>query len=206
MNNVLVLAPHIDDESLGCGATISKFVEEGKTVRVVAFSKAGISLPDGFTEDDITNEFFEALKILGCHGNICNYPTRDFDLNRQDILDTMIYMKEQENPDLVICPSLNDMHQDHQVIAQEAARAFWNTTILSFESVRKCKRFEATAFIRTSFQQMTRKLEAVQCYKSQIEKEFFPGDPSCLLNQGRLRGLQAGSQFAEAYEVIQWMV
>ena len=44
-NNVLVLAPHTDDGEFGCGATIAKFVKEGRRVIYAAFSAASIRLP-----------------------------------------------------------------------------------------------------------------------------------------------------------------
>ena len=157
MKRVLVLAPHIDDESIGCGATIARFVEEGHKVRVVAFSKAVISLLDGFTEEDVTKEFFLAVKKLGCLGHILNYPTRDFDLHRQDILDTMITLRGEWAPDLVICPAMTDRHQDHQIIAQEAVRAFWDVTLLGFESVLKCRRFYAQVYIPVETEHITKK-------------------------------------------------
>jgi LmbE family N-acetylglucosaminyl deacetylase len=206
MHNVLVLAPHVDDESIGCGATIARFVEEGLSVRVAAFSKAVISLPDGVTEQQVTDEYFRAIGRLGCIGHIYNYPTRDFDLNRQDFLDTMVQMREAYEPDLVICPSLNDMHQDHQIIAEQACRAFWDVSVVGFESVRKCKRFDARVYIPVALEHVTRKMEAVQCYESQSIKELFPGDPNYVMSQARLRGLQIGEPLAEAFECVQMRV
>jgi LmbE family N-acetylglucosaminyl deacetylase len=206
MNRILVLAPHIDDESLGCGATIARLSEEGRDCRVVAFSKAVVSLLPPHTEESVTQEFFNALKILGVKGQIFNYPTRDFDLNRQDILDSMILMREDYDPDLIICPALSDMHQDHQIVAQEACRAFWDRSILGFESIRKCKKFDAKVYAPVSLEHVTKKLEAVQCYGSQMDKDFFPGQPNVVMSQARLRGLQCGTNMAEAFECLQLMV
>jgi len=206
MKKVLILAPHVDDETLGCGATIARFIEEGRDCRVVAFSKAVVSLPPPHNEDSVTKEFFAATKILGCSAQIYNYPTRDFDLNRQDILDSMIQLRDSLRPDLVICPSLGDMHQDHKIVAEQACRAFWDTSIIGFESIRKCKKFDARIFTSVSLKHMTKKLAAIHCYESQLEKEHFPGQPNAIMGQARMRGLQCGTEHAEAYECIQMVV
>ena len=111
MKKLLVLAPHTDDGELGAGGTISRLIREGWEVHYVAFShcyKKGLKI-----------ECVNACEILRIHPEnviICNYEVRNFDKARQSILDTLIVVKEQFNPDMVFIPSLNDVHQDHNVV------------------------------------------------------------------------------------------
>jgi LmbE family N-acetylglucosaminyl deacetylase len=129
---VLVLAPHTDDGEIGCGGTIAKFLEEGSEVFYVAFSSARESLKqNGFKEDVLIYEVKEATKYSWYKKKnltIYDYKVRFFFSSRQEILEDMIKLKKKIKPDLVIMPSLKDIHQDHTVIAQEGLRAFKNCT------------------------------------------------------------------------------
>ena len=64
-NKILVLAPHTDDGEFGCGATISKFIEEGKEVFMAAFSACEQSVLKEFPSDILITEVKEATSMLG---------------------------------------------------------------------------------------------------------------------------------------------
>jgi N-acetylglucosamine malate deacetylase 1 len=61
----LVLAPHTDDGEFGCGGTMARMVDAGVEVRMVAFSIATRSLPEGFPPDTLAREVREATAELG---------------------------------------------------------------------------------------------------------------------------------------------
>ena len=127
MENVLILAPHTDDGELGCGGTIAKFIEEGKNVFCAAFSIAEDSVPDGFSKDALKYEFINAMKLLGLPEEnlfIYGFRVRHFPQYRQEILEEIIKLRKKISPTLVLIPSPNDIHQDHQVIASEGLRSF----------------------------------------------------------------------------------
>ena len=126
-NNVLVLAPHTDDGEFGCGATIAKFVKEGRRVIYAAFSAAEQSVLPHLPSDILRTEVREATSLLGIKHEDClilDFEVRRFPENRQSILDQMIKLQSIYNPDLVLLPSSHDTHQDHQTISQEGFRAF----------------------------------------------------------------------------------
>ena len=67
-NNVLFIAPHADDEILGCGATIYKMIQEGHNVYVLIMTNASKSDPNIFSEKGIQcvrTEALEAHRLLG---------------------------------------------------------------------------------------------------------------------------------------------
>ncbi|MFL6030267.1 MAG: PIG-L deacetylase family protein, partial [Gaiellaceae bacterium] len=133
---VLVLAPHTDDGEFGCGGTMARLVESGSEVRYVAFSIATRSLPDGFAPDTLAREVKEATTELGIapeNLTVHDFDVRTFPEHRQDILELLVGMWEQWQPDVVFQPSLHDIHQDHKTIAEEGLRAFKRTTILGYE-------------------------------------------------------------------------
>lgn len=65
---------------------------------------------------------------------IFKYSVRKLSEYRQEILESLIRLKKDFNPEMVIGPSLNDFHQNHQVISNEMIRAFkMNSSILCYE-------------------------------------------------------------------------
>ena len=122
IRRALVLAPHTDDGEFGCGGTMARLVEAGAEVRYVAFSIATRSLPTGFAPDTLAREVREATAELGIPAE--NLTVHDFDVrtfpdHRQEILELLIEIWNDWQPDAVFQPSLHDVHQDHQTIAQE---------------------------------------------------------------------------------------
>ena len=109
---------------------------QGADVRYVAFSIATRSLPEGFAPDTLAREVREATAELGIPAE--NLTVHDFDVrtfpdHRQEILELLIEIWNDWQPDCVFQPSLHDVHQDHQTIANEGLRAFKRTTILGYE-------------------------------------------------------------------------
>jgi LmbE family N-acetylglucosaminyl deacetylase len=134
--NVLVLAPHTDDGELGAGGTINKLTSSGSTVTYVAFSTAKESVPLGFPSDVLKLEVKEATSVLGVKDSnliIYDFQVRRLNYSRQEILENLIELRKRNFYDLVLIPSLRDIHQDHSTIAAEAVRAFKGTSIWSYE-------------------------------------------------------------------------
>ena len=132
----LVLAPHTDDGEFGCGGTMARLVEDGADVRYVAFSIATRSLPEGFPPDTLRHEVAAATAELGIPAEnltVHDFDVRTFPEHRQEILELLIELWNDWEPDVVFQPSLHDIHQDHQAIATEGLRAFKRTTILGYE-------------------------------------------------------------------------
>ncbi len=202
---VLVLAPHTDDAELGCGASIARFVEEGAEVFVAAFSSAEESLPIGAPKDLLKQEFYRATPLLGVKKEntaVYDYPVRRLSYFRQEVLEEMIKLKKQIQPEMVLLPSGQDVHQDHQVIYMEGLRAFKDTTILGYELPWNHVTFSTQAFVVVEEHHLDKKHLALNEYKSQMELErpYFTRD--FLFGLARVRGTQIKEKYAEAFEVI----
>lgn len=206
---VLVLSPHTDDAELGAGGTIARHVNEGHRVHWNVFTDASSSLPDGFDDETLADEFMSSLKELGGGQEVSfsmrDYPVRRLHEHRQEVLEWMVGYRNTWSPDLVIGPSLNDHHQDHQVVAQEMVRAFKGCArILCYELPWNHVRFESQAFAILNEQDIERKIAALQCYESQAGKPYM--DPDFVRGLARTRGVQVGVEYAEAFEVVRWRV
>jgi LmbE family N-acetylglucosaminyl deacetylase len=207
---ILILAPHTDDGELGCGASIAKFVREGKNVFYAAFSSADEALPEGMPKDTLRREVREATAILGLKENnliIFNYPVRNFLGHRQAILDDLINLKKEIDPELIMLPSLLDVHQDHQVLSQEGLRAFKGMTvsILGYELPWNNLTFDTEAFIVVEKADVEKKIAALSCYRSQGNRFYMA--PDFIISLAKVRGGQAGAAgYAEAFQAIKWVI
>jgi len=204
---VLVLAPHTDDGELGAGGTIAKLVENNVEVHYAAFSTAEESVPDGLPKDILKTEVIAATKKLGIKLEnllIFNYQVRKLSYVRQEILEDLIKIRKKENFDLILMPSLNDIHQDHTTIANEGLRAFKNSTILGYELIWNNLSFHTTSFVKLDKHHIETKVNALKAYKSQEGRDYMSGE--FILALAKTRGVQIGAKYAEAFEVVRWVI
>jgi LmbE family N-acetylglucosaminyl deacetylase len=204
---VLVLAPHTDDGELGCGGTIAKLLESGDEVSYVAFSAAERAVAPDLPPDILRHEVKDATHVLGIPPEnlfILDYEVRDFPLHRQAILEDLIKFQRELNPHLVLLPAFHDIHQDHITIASEGLRAFKTTTILGYELPWNNMTFNTTAFVFLEERHIKCKMSALSCYVSQRGRRYADGD--FIRSLARARGIQIGAAYAEAFEVIRWIL
>jgi LmbE family N-acetylglucosaminyl deacetylase len=206
-SRILILAPHTDDGELGCGGSIVKFCEEKREVFYAAFSACEKSLPAGLAPGTLAKECEKATAILGikqAYVQLYDFEVRVFPKFRQEILEELIRLKKEINPELVFTPSAFDIHQDHQVIHAETLRAFKNTSIVGYELPWNQTNFHANFFIRLSEDQVDKKVEALKAYHSQQHRRYFQND--FVKSLATIRGTQANTGFAETFEIYRWIV
>ena len=207
-SRILVLSPHTDDGEIGAGGTIARFVDAGKEIYYVAFSSCEVSVPKEFPEDILKKECKKATNILGIKPEnviLLDYEVRTFPLHRQEILDDMIVLNKQIKPDLVLVPSSNDIHQDHQTVHREALRAFKKTSsIWGYEHPWNNLTFTTDIFVRLEEEHMEKKIEAMKQYKSQDFRPYFA--EKYIRALAFTRGTQVDYPFAETFELIRLLV
>jgi LmbE family N-acetylglucosaminyl deacetylase len=205
--NVFVLAPHTDDGELGAGGTIARLIENGANVYYFAFSTAEESVPEGHPKDVLKTEVLNATKKLGIKKEnviIYHYKVRKLNYARQEILEDLIKHKKEIVPDLVLMPSLHDIHQDHSTIAQEGLRAFKLCTILGYELIWNNLTFNTTSFVKLEKRHVQCKCNALKEYKSQEGRNYMSED--FIYSLAKTRGVQIGTTYAESFEVLRWII
>lgn len=194
---ILIASVHTDDAEISSGGTISRFVREGREVNVVVLSKAFAR------ETEVpADECLRALKVLGVPGKnitICDYPVRRLPDYRQQILDLFITIKRNINPDLVLLPSLNDLHQDHACVAVEGLRAFKDRTVFGYLYNWNNVLYDTTCAVKFTAEDLQKKIAAVQEYKSQ-QKDYM--QPEVIKALAITTGVAVGANYAEAFSVI----
>ena len=219
---VLVLAPHNDDETLGCSATIAKHADMGDAVYVATLT----SIEDGHpamkpNKDVIRAETIEAMRILGVPRQ--NIIFRDLpnvllnDIPMHEVNKVVHDVIEQVSPDVLYVPFMYDLHKDHREIlyaAQVAARTCTPTgrkikEIYMYETLSETHwNIDHTegGFLPNVFnnieEYIDKKVEAVKAYKSQLKT--YP-DVRCVEAIKALalfRGSVMGMEHAEAFVLV----
>jgi LmbE family N-acetylglucosaminyl deacetylase len=123
---VLVLAPHADDEALGCGGTIALCASKGAEVHVAAISDGGGMLLESSVEritivEKRKRESLEASKILGvAHTYYLDFPDGELRSHKKEIKDRIDEIIVRFKPDIVLSPSPVDTHDDHITVSEIA--------------------------------------------------------------------------------------
>lgn len=198
----LVLGAHSDDE-FGCIGTMIRLLKSGLEVYYAVFSTCEESVPSGYPKDILAHEVRKAAQVIGLteeHLLVYDYRVRHFPALRQDILEDMIRLKKQINPELVLLPAFSDIHQDHYVIAREGLRAFKFASVLGYELPTNTIGFEHACFIELKLDHIQHKLDVLRCYESQQFRPYMK--ESFVRSLAIVRGVQAGVEYAEAFEVL----
>jgi LmbE family N-acetylglucosaminyl deacetylase len=202
----LVLAAHTDDE-FGCAGLVARLVETGTEVHFACFSACEESVPEGFDRDVLKREIVDAIDVLGIPADrfhLYDYRVRHFPANRQPILENLVALRRNVEPDLVILPSSSDIHQDHAVIAAEGVRAFKHATILGYELPMNTISFRHACFVQLEQRHLDIKVRHAAAYVSQQHRPYMSA--SFITGLAAVRGVQMNAPAAEAFEVVRMVV
>ena len=215
---ILIISPHADDEILGCGGFISKYSKQNYHINVLILTNANKGVPEIYSPEEINTirkEANMANKLIGTNKiffenlpavNLNNYPFYKI----TNIIDK--YIKEV-NPEIVLIPSGNDIHDDHKLIFKAAKvsmrpnRKSNLKKILSYEVLSETewneegKSFNPNYFVHLKKSDINNKVKAFLKYKSQVKKFPHPRSKEAIVNLSRVRGSQVFTQYAEAYKV-----
>ena len=149
----------------------------------------------------------EATKTLGIPAEnlrVYKFEVRKLNYVRQEILEALIQLRDEIMPDLVFLPSSKDIHQDHLTVYHEGIRAFKFASILGYELIWNNLSFSTDCFIKIEPTDLNKKIEALSAYSTQQGKSYMA--PDFIQSLARVRGTQIGVDYAEAFEVIRWIM
>ncbi len=195
---VCFIGAHPDDIELGCGALIARIA--GKTdVRCVTFSNN----QKNPALSHLIPEHYASMETLGVpreRVDLLDFETRRFQEHRQEILETMIGILRQDDPDIVFVHTKSDVHQDHGVLTQEALRAFRGRTVLGFDVIRSSYGFFPDFLVGVDEADVQKKLDALACYKTYAGKYYFSPEvtKATLIRNGAI----CERQYAEGFDIL----
>ena len=217
--HILFLGAHPDDE-VCCAGTLYEAIQNrqpDQQITALVFSPCLASLmplpaspgkPNPNMQLYLEND--KAMNLIGFKPEDVrrfDIPVRKFPQFRQEILQILYDYNKGCNPspDLILMPSLNDRHQDHKTLAEEAVRAFPHETLLSWTVWHKDPvGLLAAPPAYKFFDRITAQIpmSCMMVYKSQQKRVYM--DPLQIMEVLRSNALRAGSPlvFAEKFEVV----
>lgn len=142
------------------------------------------------------------LGVAEGNTRVFDFPVRRFSYHRQELLEELVKLRKEIDPEMIFLPSENDLHQDHQVVHAEGLRAFKERNTWAYELPWNQIEFNAQAFVTLQRKNLDAKWRALQAYKSQLHlcRPYFSW--SFVEGLARVRGVQVKAQYAEAFEVM----
>lgn len=215
---ILIIAPHPDDEVLGCGGTVAKHAKNGDEVYLCIVTKA--YTPE-WSEEFIKNrpkEIEKANKILGIKKTyFLDFPTVKLDtIPQKELNDAISKIVNEVNLDIFYIPHKGDLNKDHRLVfeASLVATRLANPKvkrILSYETLSETEwgqpiePFIPNVYVDIS-ETFEKKIEAVKAYESELKQYPHPRSLEIVEALAKKRGSEVGVKFAEAFMLIKEIV
>ena len=130
--NILVVAPHVDDETIGAGGTLIKHRNRSDRISVVYVSDGGGSTTEGSREELIAERKREGMGVkdflLAQSIYFLDEPDGNVNSNNDELVDKLVQILEKVNPNIIYTPFLIDGHRDHVETTKGVLKAVekWN--------------------------------------------------------------------------------
>lgn len=215
--NVLVVAPHADDEMIGVGGTIVKHIAQNNKVYICIATKGAQPIFENAYVDKIRDETIKSHKFIGIEKTyFLDFPAVMLEqIPRHEINGELLKVINETKPDIVYIPHFGDMQKDHQIIAEAAMVAvrpkyeYMIKAVYAYETLSETEwniPHAANAFIPNVFNDISEfldsKLEAMKIYESQLAD--FPNPRSLVAIEALAgyRGSTINVNAAEAFMLI----
>jgi LmbE family N-acetylglucosaminyl deacetylase len=222
MNDILVVAPHPDDETLGCGGTLLKHKTSGDKIHWLIITK--IDEEAGYSAERISTRNHEIKTVSTIYGfdsvvNL-NLPTTKLDIiPMQQLVDMIGQAIQKIRPEILYVPFPGDIHTDHKVVFQAvAACSKWFRfetikRVLAYETLSETdfainpdtNVFKPNVFVDIS-EFLQEKLQIMQTYKSEMGLFPFPRSEKAIIALSQIRGAVAGCEAAEAFMLLKEII
>ena len=216
---VLIIAPHPDDETLGCGGTLLKHRDSGDEIYWMIITH--VHLKHGWAGDMIRQTENEITQVAQKYGFIkyynLDFPTMLLDtLPINDLISKMKEVLEEVRPSTVYLPNRSDIHTDHRIVFTAAMscsknfRASFIKKRLMYETLSETEfsaplmenSFTPNVFVDVSGY-LDEKLEIFETYRSEIMESPLPRSLDSIEAIARYRGSRIMTKYAEAFMLIE---
>ena len=209
MARVLVIAPHMDDEVLGCGATIAKHTDQDDEVFVCIIAHRIYNHIFNKEKNDIEiNHSQKAKEALGYKEIIyLNLNDERLDVCLQDIIIPLEECVSKIKPEIVYLPFYGDYNQDHRAVF-EAGRVVFRPLaadfvkqIFMYETPSSTNSFLANHYVNIE-KYLNKKINALKCYETESRNYPHPRSEQAVIVLAQKRGVEIGFRAAEAFMIL----
>ena len=210
--NILILAPHPDDESIGMGGTIKKLSKKNNIHLCVLTDGAVFDSSGQKKILERKNACKNSGKILG----ISDYTFLDFPVMELESISHLEINRELEkiikkfNPKIVYTTTRHDINKDHQIVFESTLvvtrpQSSNVKQVFSYETAgMTINRFSPTVFEDIS-KEFKYKIKSFRMYKSELRPFPHPRSIKAIENLAIQRGIESDTKKAEAFELIRFI-
>jgi len=204
VTRIAAVAAHADDLEIGCGGTLLKLARATPGLIVDSLVLTGGS--ERLAEAEQAARLF----LPGAEVSVrsAELPDGRLPAHWGEVKEELEALSRLRSHDLVLCPRLDDAHQDHRLIGELVPTAWRDATILGYEIPKSDGDFGmANAYVSLTEDEVREKvLRLFKAYPSQATRAWW--DEDVFLGLARLRGVECRSRYAEAFSmrkiVLSW--
>ncbi len=222
MNTILVVAPHPDDETLGCGGTLLKHKSAGD--RVIWLIATSMTEERGYARTSVvqrSKDIEEVAKAFSFDEVVeLGYPAAALDeIPKSDLVSSFMKVVGSIEPDIIYVPYRNDAHSDHACVydavisSSKSFRMPCVKRILAYETLSETDfdfRPGTDTFKPNSYVCIEgfieQKLDILNIYHAELAPFPFPRSIEAIHSLAKVRGVQCNSRAAEAFMLIKEIV
>lgn len=215
---ILVVAPHPDDETLGCGGTILKHIASGDQVYWLIITNISSEL--GWDTDKVKKRQSEISEVAEMYQfrkvYKLDFPTTRLDeLPMGEIIGKVSDVVNEVKPDTVYVNNRSDVHTDHQIVFQAVYSCTKNfrypfiKQILMYETLSETEfapSLPEYSFIPNVFVDISdyfeKKLKIMEKFESEVMKAPFPRSLDIIEASARTNGSKIGKKYAECFALL----
>lgn len=222
MRKVLVVAPHPDDETLGCGGTLLKHRDNGDEIHWLIIT--GISEGQGFTAERVMSRAKEIEVVANKYSfssvNKLDFPTTRLDtIPIADIVSKISEVINKVQPEILYLPNRGDIHTDHKYVFDAVLsctkwfRYNFIKRVLVYETLSETEfginpdnnSFRPNVFISID-QYIDQKIDIMNVFVSEVGDFPFPRSAESIRALAAYRGTASGSKSAEAFMLLKEVI
>ena len=219
MKNILVIAPHPDDETLGCGGTLFRHKLKGDKIHWLIVTR----LSKKSTNDiKLINISQKQIKKVAAAYNFNSYFQEKYEtcsldkVNLKSIIETFKKHIHKIKPEIIYLPYRDDAHNDHKIVfdaAIQCTKTFRNSftrSVRVYETISETdfshfSQFKPNLYIDIS-KHLEEKINTFKLYETEIQTHPSPRSEINIRSLAINRGSIAGCNFAEAFISIQEII
>jgi len=218
MATVVVVAPHPDDETLGCGGTLLRHKRNGDDVHWLIVTH--VSEASGYSLERVQtrNQEIERVAARYAFDSTTNLQFAPASLDRipmGELVNRISFVFRELHPEIVYLPYAGDAHTDHSFVSDAVlACTKWFRypevrRVLAYETLSETdfgirpdrNGFRPNVFVDIS-EFLDDKIEVMKIYQSELGSFPFPRSEEAIFSLAKVRGAASGFKAAEAFMLL----
>lgn len=213
---IIVLTPHPDDETLGCGGTLLKYLNNGDQIYWLIVT----GMNRQYAEERRTIRQKEIQRVAAAYQFTkvfqMDYPAAELDqVSTGDLINSISEVFKEIEPNVVYVPYPGDIHSDHKIVFDTTmACTKWFRypsvkRVLVYETLSETdfaidpdiRKFNPNVFVNIE-NFLDKKIDIMNIYASEISEFPFPRSEKAIRSLAYIRGAASGYEAAESFMLL----